>query len=273
MEVLPNFIIVGAMKSGTSSLSQELQMHPNIFMPKRELHFFNDDAAYQKGLGYYSSLFNGWGGQKAIGEKTPTYSYAPQVAERIARFDPKIKLVWIFREPVSRAYSHYCFFVSMGKENLSFEKALERDTLGRCKDFTMRYKDRSVYISQIKNYLNFFPMDQMLFLKLDDLHTNRVDTLAHVCGFLGVDASFNFPQLPQKENTTKMPKSILLQYLAYQLFHKKGARILRFVKAINRKSIPGYPELSEKTRAELCLFYQPCNKLLAELTGLDLSNW
>ncbi len=273
MTALPNFIIVGAMKSGTSSLFRELQMHPNIFMPKQELHFFNVDAAYQKGLEYYSSLFNGWSGQQAIGEKTPTYSYAPQVPGRIARFDPKTKLIWIFREPASRAYSHYCFFVSMGKENLSFEKALERDTLGHCKDFTMRYKDRSIYISQVKNYLSFFPMDQMLFLKLDDLYADRVNTLARVCNFLGVDAKFHFPETPKKENTTRMPKSILLQYLAYQLFHQRGARILRFVKAINQKNAPGYPKMSENTGAELRSFYKPYNQLLSEFAHLDLSNW
>jgi hypothetical protein len=273
MGSLPNFIIVGTMKSGTSSLAQELRTHPDIFMPQQELHFFDVDTVYQKGLNYYASLFDGWNAQNAIGEKTPTYSYAPHVAERIARFNPKTKLVWIFREPVSRAYSHYWFFVSMGKENLSFEKALERDTLGQCKDFTMRYKDRGIYVSQVKNYLNFFPIDQMLFLKLDDFYKERVGTLTRVCNFLDVDLKFNFSESPKGENITKSPKSVLLQYLAYQLFHKKGARVLRLIKKINRKIIPGYPEMSPITRAELRCFYQPYNVLLSECTGLDLANW
>ena len=273
MNVLPNFLIVGAMKSGTSSLAHELRMHPDIFMPERELHFFDVDDIYQKGLEYYASFFDARNGQNAIGEKTPTYSYAPQVAERIAHFNPKIKLVWIFREPLSRAYSHYWFFVGMGKENRSFESALAREALGQCADFTMRYKDRSVYVSQVENYLKFFPLNQMLFLKFDDLCQERVTTLARVCQFLGVDAGFRFPEAPKNENVTKTPRRIFLQYLAYHMFHKKGSAILHLIKLINRKTTPGYPPMSEKTHAELQLFYQPYNRLLAELTGLDLSNW
>jgi hypothetical protein len=273
MDVLPNFIIVGAMKSGTSSLALELKTHPDIFMAEKELHFFDVDTTYQKGLLHYSSLFEGWNGQKAIGEKTPTYSYAPHVPERIVRFNPKTRLIWIFRDPVARAYSHYWFFVSMGREKQSFEKALKREDLGQGTDFTMRYKDRGVYIAQVKNYLNFFPVDQMLFLKLDEFHINRPDVLACVCDFLKVDAGFKFRETPKRENVTKTPKSILVQYLAYQLFHKKGSIILQHVKKYNRKTIPGYPAMSEKTHAELRLFYQPHNTLLAELTGLDLSNW
>lgn len=273
MGTLPNFLIVGVMKSGTSSLAQELRTHPNIFIPKRELHFFDVDQNHQKGLDHYASLFAEWNGQKAIGEKTPTYSYASQAAERIARFNPKTKLIWIFREPASRAYSHYWFFVGMGKESRSFKKALERDSLGQCKDFTMRYKDRGIYISQVKNYLTFFPIDQMLFLKLDEFYTERAKTLARVCNFLSVDTNFAFPEGPKKENITRSPRSIILQYLAYQFFHRKGNKILRFIKKINRKAVSEYPEMSEKIRAELHSFYKPYNLQLEELTGLDLSNW
>lgn len=273
MKKIPNFLIVGAMKGGTSSLASELKSHPDIFLPDRELHFFNVEKNYQRGTDYYLSLFGGKNREYAVGEKTPTYSYVPIVPRRIARFNPEMKLIWIFRDPVARAYSHYWFFVSRGKERLSFRQAVKREQAGQAKDFTMRYLDRGVYIHQVKCYLKYFSKEQMLFLTLRNLKTKRIGTLSSNCDFLKVDGNFTFPKNPKQENVTRVPKNVKLQYAAYRLFHRKGTRILRFIKAINMKPVSGYPQLPEDIQEELQAFYKPFNLQLAELTGLNLTHW
>ena len=104
--MLPNFLICGASKSGTTTLQEVLCTHPDIFMPKkkrangREIHFFNNDKNFAKGIEWYEKQFEGWNGEKAIGEKTPSYLCTPCVPERIHRFLPDVKLIFILRHPV-----------------------------------------------------------------------------------------------------------------------------------------------------------------------------
>jgi len=107
-----------------------------------------------------------------VGEKTPTYSYQPESPERIASLLPQVKLIWIFRHPVARLVSHYWFFVSTGKERLSLAKALAREDAGKTSDYTMRYRDRSIYVKQVERYQQFFALDQMLFLLFEEYLQN-----------------------------------------------------------------------------------------------------
>jgi hypothetical protein len=270
---LPTFLIPGAMKAGTSSLAALLRQHPDIYLPEREVHFFNVDARYEKGMGHYETYFEGAAGAQAVGEKTPTYSYQANVPERIARHLPGVKLLWIFREPVSRAYSHYRFFVSMGKERQPFDRVLAREGQGRTTDFTMRYQDRSVYVTQVERYLQYFAREQMAFLLFEDLLHQPQQVLARTCAFLGVDPTFDFPERTVRQNVTRQPRSVLFQWIAYQVFHRKGARVLRLVKKVNRKAA-GRPEpMDPGLRHTLSTFYAPHNERLAALTGLDLSVW
>jgi len=271
--MLPNFLIVGGMKCGTSALAHYLNEHPDVFIPGDELHFFNSEDAYKAGLKGYEECFRLHNGEAAVGEKTPTYSYHPLAPERIARALPDARLVWIFRNPVDRAYSHYWFFVSMGKERLSFEEALAREPLRMKRDFTMAYRDRSVYSTQVKNYLNLFSRDQMLFLLWEDLKRDPKLVLSKTCEFLGVRSDYEFTRVGTRRNVTYMPRSVSLQWLSYQLFSRKGARILRQVKKLNRVDTAGYPPMSVATRRSLESFFEPHNEELSDLTGLNLSAW
>ncbi len=237
------------------------------------VHFFNVDRAYAQGLAHYETYFAGWTDEQAVGEKTPTYSYQENVPERIARHLPDVKIIWIFREPVARAFSHYWFFVSMGKERRSFAQTLKREARQATKDFTMRYQDRSVYVTQVERYLQYLPKEQMLFLLFEDLlhHPRRV--LAQTCAFLGVDPTFDIPERLICRNVTRQPRSVLVQWMAYQLFHRKGARVLRLVKKLNRKTVAGYAQIDPVIRKALSAFYASYNERLAALTGLNLAAW
>ena len=106
--MLPNFIIAGAEKSGTSSLLFYMSEHEDIFTPaKKEIHFFDDGDNFNEGIDWYKQWFTGWSGEKAIGECTPIYMYFPECAQRIHDVYPEMKLIFILRNPVDRAYSNY----------------------------------------------------------------------------------------------------------------------------------------------------------------------
>lgn len=174
--VLPNFIIPGAQKSGTTALRIYLAQHPEIFMANKEIHFFDNDENYKKGIEGYEKFFDGWKGEKAIGEKTPNYLYYEKAPERIYKLLPDVKLIFVLRNPVDRAYSHYRHNVRIGQETLSFEKAIEKEE-ERIKNPRLKkiysYKDRGKYIIQIKRYAEYFPKSQMLFLLAEDLKDDR----------------------------------------------------------------------------------------------------
>src|SRR5688572_513820 len=154
--VLPSFVIVGAMKSGTTTLGEYLTEHEEIHVPIPEIHFFDLPRNYERGVAWYERQFEGAGTKRIVGDKTGTYSYLPEVPPRIARALPHAKLIWIFREPVARTYSNYWHAVSRGNERLDFATAVERepDRVGR--DVFRGYVRRSIYVEQVRRYLDYF---------------------------------------------------------------------------------------------------------------------
>lgn len=164
--MLPDFIIVGTMKAGTTSLAHYLKQHPQIFMPNREVHFFNNEDNYKKGVKWYKKQFKKASNDSVIGEKTPTYSYLKKVPKRIHDILPEVKLIWIFRNPVDRTYSNYWHAYKKGMERLSFEKAIKNEKQGIKENIFYGYKKRSIYVEQVKRYLKFFPKNKMFFYYL-----------------------------------------------------------------------------------------------------------
>lgn len=122
--MLPTFVVIGAMRSGTTSLASNLRMHPEVFVPDRkELHFF--DKRFDRGVGWYARQFAGVTTERAVGEATPNYMYRPEAIDRMAGTVPDIRLVAILRNPVDRAaYSRYWRRVARGREPLSFADAI-----------------------------------------------------------------------------------------------------------------------------------------------------
>jgi hypothetical protein len=128
----PSFIVVGAAKSGTSSLAHYLMQHPKIYMPDRELHFFDARGGYadrwKYGVEWYENQFASADSHHLCGEKTPTYAYIPSVPKRMNAVVPDIKLIWILRDPVYRAYSNYWHAVCEGVELLDFDEAVRMES-------------------------------------------------------------------------------------------------------------------------------------------------
>lgn len=264
------------MKSGTSSLGSYMAQHPDITFSSKRTNFFDQDKKWQLGPGWYTRFFEHARGFQAIGEIAPAYSYRPDkdvpVPERIASLLPRLRIIWILRNPIDRAYSHYWFNVFLGNEQRSFERALARNQkYGVTSQHD--YQGRGVYVEQLKLYLRYFPAEQMHIMLLDDLKTDQQRALEGVYSFLGIKSLPETQTSQIRRNVTYRPRSVWLQYLLRKaVFHRNEKVFYRLGRAIAHRQ-PGYPPMNGGTREKLASFYAPCNADLAQLTRLDLSHW
>lgn len=189
---LPNFLCVGAQKAATTTFYKILGQHPDICLPSvKEVHFFDDDDNFGKGLFWYENVFQ-CNGEKVIGEITPEYMYFDYVPERIHKtLGGDVKLIFILRNPADRAYSHYSMERARGIETKGFEKAValepERIKKGYFEQMHYSYISRGLYATQIKRFLERFAAENMLFLIFEnDWLENREKTFKRVFEFLGI---------------------------------------------------------------------------------------
>jgi hypothetical protein len=265
--MLPNFIIIGAPRAGTTWISKNIREHPEIFLPKiKELHFFDRD--YEKGIEYYERFFEGSQRCKAIGEATPEYLYIKDVPALIKQHLPDVKLILSLRNPVDRVYSRYWNAKARFKQNrdLSFEEKIKEKPI---------FLEEGFYYDHILRYLEFFPKENFLFLLFDDLKTDPARFLNSIYEFLDVDTGFTPPLINQKVNAASvkgpLAKSSILSYVYKGLISLNAAKSARFVEKINEISVP---EMDHKTKEWLVNdVYMEKNKQLAELIGKDLGNW
>jgi hypothetical protein len=201
---LPNFFIVGAARSGTSSLDRYLSQHPELYIsPRKETHFFATDhfPPCFEGPGderlnrrvirdedQYAQLFADATGAKAIGESSAFYLCFPGTAERIAQAVPDAKIMMILREPADRAYSAYIFLIRDGRESLGFVEGLRWEEERKQKGFEPMwwYKELSLYYRQVRHYLEVFGTQRVKVLLYEELFANPGQTLRDVFAFLGV---------------------------------------------------------------------------------------
>ena len=194
--MLPNFLIIGAMKAGTTSLHTYLSRHPEVFMSSsKELNFFVAERNWSRGLGWYESQFADAGGFVARGEASPIYTMAHAFAgvpQRIAKVVPEAKLIYLLRDPFERIRSHYLHRVAEGTERRSIDRAVrEADYI-----WTTRYA------YQLEHYLEHFPRDAILVLTSEDLLHSRRETLRTVFEFIDVDPALMPDGLEQQKHVT-----------------------------------------------------------------------
>lgn len=198
--MLVNFLIVGTQKGGTTALVNFLNVHPNICMANtKEVHFFDSDRFFQStnvNYGIYHKHFNISDAAIAVGEATPIYMYWKLAAKRIHEYNPQMKLIFILRNPIERSYSHYQMMKKLNKECLLFSDAIKLEqkriiSASSKENRWFSYIARGFYVEQIKNMLNYFPMEQMLFIKTEELMQHHCRTLGIIHDFLGVDRLVN----------------------------------------------------------------------------------
>lgn len=274
--IKPDYLVVGTMKSGTSTLADYLAMHPDIHVAPNEVHYFDKDVNFEKGPGWYSDALKRGCPEDRVdsvifGEKTPTYSYQLNCAQRIHDLVPDVKLVWIFRDPVKRAFSNYLHRRKKGEDLLEFEDAVAREEERMNEHRFFGYVERSKYVQQVEHFLELYPIEQMHFLLFEDLVANPLAELNRVAGFLG-QQPFPEPLGEVHSNSTRMPLSrrslwFVGQTLGYEHYVYKVTRTLNTIVTREKPPFPKElrPTLVEKLR--------PYNERLAELTGLNVDVW
>lgn len=195
---LPDFLICGAARSGTTWLTILADRHPEIGMAKPvapEPKFFLVDELYERGLSYYSSKwFDPLPQKRLLGEKSALYLEGASVPGRIHRALPRAKLIFMLRDPVERAWSHYCYSRQNGLETLGFEDALETEAertknLPESLQFSrpFSYFSRGLYAKQLARFLEFFPREQLLVLRTEDIVSKPEGIATAFQRFLGVE--------------------------------------------------------------------------------------
>ena len=184
--------LAGAQKCGTSTLEAYLRQHPQLSPPcAKELHFFDDEARdwAQPDYGALEAGFAPEDGRMRY-EATPIYGYWPQALARIRAYNPEARLIFLFRDPVARAWSHWCMEYARGAEDWPFAAAIRqgrgRLARGEAARRSFSYVERGYYGAQVARALSLFAREQMLFLKAEDLGRDPVAVLARVSGFLGI---------------------------------------------------------------------------------------
>jgi len=297
--MLPDYVICGAQKSGTSTLHEYLSQHPEICTSNtKEVRFFDFDCIYKKGTGWYEKYFEKCDRNKVVGEASPSYMNIPQAPRRMNETIPHSKLIFILRNPVDRAYSNYWHSVRKGRENLSFEKAIKREEKrvkkssynSKESSYNIRhfsYLERGKYAKHIKRFFQFYSEEQIKILIFENFKEEPIKHIQDVYRFLGVDDSFT-PQ-KQKKNVGKRPVIPILQKLAHDQnpFRKTfpesrlkkrsklekmiGWKFKQYINKINLK--PGYPEMDLETRDKLIEYFEPYNSELEDLLNIDINSW
>lgn len=207
-------MIIGAQKCGTSAMWHSLCANPSVSKTRKEKRFFCLDSEYEKGLPYYSQKFSSY--KKLNGDATPAYLFSEVTPERVFDVIPDIKLIVSFRNPTDRAYSQY-HHAKQKLGGLSFEEALKEK-----KDLIKR----GLYAHQMKNWLQFFPMESFLIIDFMDLGKDFAKTMSEIETFIGAE---------------------------------------QFGVDIAGKRFTNYPPMRSDTRKELDDFFTPHNEELFEL--------
>jgi len=307
----PDFIIGGAMKSGTTSLHRILASHPKIYLPPGEIHFFSVDDISEHPDFFYLTRKNGWAvpdlrnnknvykdwycqlfddareGQ-FIGEDSTTYLPSKKAAGRIAETVPNAKLVFILRNPVDRTYSHYWHLVRTGRATYSFENQL------RFAPTTLI--TRSFYAMQLKRYFNAFHRSQIKVVIFEEFISDPQSVIDAICGFLGLGSSIDVSQVTTHVGASVSPRWMGLQLMANRVFRELNHRLyapsrlphipdveLRLVekleyyadRSIRRLNMSGngYPSMKSETRAFLEQLFARENQGLDKLIDRDVKSF
>lgn len=276
--MLPNLIIIGGQKCGTTSLHMYLAAHPQIAMSaEKELNFFTTWGR-RAGLDWYESQFRATAPVR--GESSPAYTawpHHPDVPEAIHRVLPDVRLIYLVRDPVERIFSEYLHKAGHGLESRPLEAVVEDD------DFEESpYIAQSRYAMQLERYLALFERSQLLVLTQEQLLDDRLGTLRTVFRFLGVDESFVSPRFLRRYNRARdwrgaeAAERRARALLGDERYERFAADIPRVVTRVGRRALLrpiARPKPAAELRDRLVALLAEDTARLADLTALDLSRW
>jgi hypothetical protein len=293
--MLPNFICPGAARSATTNLYYLLIQHPQIFLPTiKETRFFSRD--YEKGLAWYEQKYYAEAqGEMAIGDISPVYLIDERCPKRIFQaLGKKVKLLFMLRNPVERAYSHYCLLRNHQFEDLPFEKALERDEKARIAkslkyyqhEYGFQYLKESSYWLAIQRYRRYFERDRFKFILFEEFINETEAHLVDILNFLEVSQPYQF-DLNVYRNPTPASGRFGINRLFYcNPFFKKardyiqlktGWKTQSMLKKLKSILLAGehsqIQPLDQKLRKQLSGFFEADTRQLEAFLGRDLALW
>lgn len=290
--ILPNFLIIGPGKSGTTALYGILVQHPEIYMsPVKEPHFFSFDGAGDNtvvfGYGHrkivlaecttmvrniedYAKLFIGVKDEKAIGEASPSYLSNQQAPAKIYQYIPKAKLIAVFRNPINRSYSHYLHNFASTRESRDFVTALKAG----------HYLKEGYYSIYVKRYLKIFDQKQLGLFLYDDFRADFGSFIRQVLQFLEVDIRY----VPDMKNIRTRKSGKPKNKIIHNIFKKKNL-MRTLVRLMIPKQFRGplgtkiynrnvrRPEMYDEARNILLTTYREEILQFQDLINRDLSHW
>lgn len=294
--MMPNFLIIGAAKSGTTALYHYMKQHPQIYMsPVKETEFFAFEGKKLDFCGPgdmprhsitkledYQTQFDNVSTEIAVGEASPAYLYIPEASARIQYHIPNAKLIAILRDPVERAYSQFLMFIRDGRETtFDFATALQLEQTRASENWAWgwRYVDLGFYHFQLKQYFDRFNREQIRVYLYEDLSKKPIHVLQDIFCFLNVDETF-VPDISVRHNISGMPKSkIVHSFLTRPNLIKTALRPLlpislrkQLTKDLREKNF-SKPMLSSEMRSQLVNGFRDDILKLQDLIQRDLSSW
>ena len=196
----PDFLGLGAQKAGTSWIYSCLYDHPQLCIPIKELHFFNRDANWARGISWYEQQFARCNAATRAGEFSTSYLADPVAPQRIHDHYPRMRMIACLRNPAERAFSNFLNDVQAGAlpSRTTFDEALESHP---------EYTAQGAYASQLRRYLDLFPRESMLILLYDDLQCDPSGFMSAIYRFLDVDDAFVPRMVNERVNVARVPRS------------------------------------------------------------------
>ncbi len=301
--MLPDFLIIGAARSATTSLFYYLKKHPDIFLPdEKELNFFSYDPSDQSALvrpgrgpgdriathwtenyeGYAENFVGRRSGQ-ITGEASVSYLYSPITADRLAQICPQVKLIAILRHPVDRAWSQYLRLVRDRRESLAFSDALraEEERIAQGWECFWHYRNMGYYGEQLARFYGRFPKCNIRVCLYEDFAGDPSHVVPELLTFLRVNPDVDLPIEAEHERSGEV-KSALLARIANRpgLLRRAirravprdfGHKAMEVVRRVNLKQ--GKPQMPAEVQQELLRSYTEDIKRTADILGRDLSHW
>ena len=272
---LPNLIVIGGLKCGTTSLHHYLGLHPQVGMSKpKELNFFVAELNWELGEDWYANHFSAT--DPVRGETSPHYTNEPRfsgVAERMRDvLGDDARVVYMVRDPIDRLLSHYLHNIGGGYDDRPLEEAITEDSA---------YVQRSLYAMQLETYLAHFDRERILVVAQDELDAETEATMSRVFAFCGVDEGFTSPQFSRRWETGSakggggfrlMDRAVRLPGL--RALDRNFDRLPESMRWVVERIVhdPGAgaapkPELRDDLRERLSAIFRPDVERLEEIAG------
>jgi hypothetical protein len=271
---LPNLVVIGAQKCGTSGLHYYLSLHPEVSMSRpKELNFFIEERNWPRGVDWYRRHFDARA--RVRGESSPNYTAFPQhdgVPGRMHSLLPQARLIYLIRDPVERIAAHWVHNYAKRRERGNLRSTLLHPQTS--------YLARSQYHMQLERFLKVYDREQLLVIEQNELRDERAETLRRVFAFVGVDPTFTHPRFrEERHQTARKQRSSRLALRLERASRTRRARLLPSTLWVGldallplRRPIERPDVRAALTPDELRVLREDAERL-SELTGRTYEHW